>query len=111
MSAWKKKLRARSGADIERGGQHEQMITLALSKGRIFDESLPLLRARGIEVAEDPGEEPQADLRDQPARRAGGAVRATDVPTYVQYGGADLGVAGLESLLEHSDAGIYARST
>ena len=83
------------------------MITLALSKGRIFEETLPLLRAAGIEVTEDPDKSRKLIL---PTNREGlrvVLVRATDVPTYVQHGGADLGVAGLDTLLEHSDAGLY----
>jgi ATP phosphoribosyltransferase len=83
------------------------MITLALSKGRIFDESLPLLRAAGIEVAEDPEKSRKLILATNRPDVQVVLVRATDVPTYVQYGGADLGVAGLDSLLEHSDAGLY----
>jgi ATP phosphoribosyltransferase len=83
------------------------MITLALSKGRIFDETLPLLRAAGIEVTEDPEKSRKLILpTNQPEVRVV-LVRATDVPTYVQYGGADLGVAGLDTLLEHSEAGLY----
>ena len=83
------------------------MITLALSKGRIFDESLPLLRAAGIEVVEDPEKSRKLILATNRPGVQVVLVRATDVPTYVQYGGADLGVAGLDSLLEHSDAGLY----
>jgi ATP phosphoribosyltransferase len=83
------------------------MITLALSKGRIFEESLPLLRAAGIEVAEDPEKSRKLILATSRPDVQVVLVRATDVPTYVQYGGADLGVAGLDSLLEHSDAGLY----
>ena len=82
------------------------MITLALSKGRIFDETLPLLRAAGIEVAEDPQKSRKLIIgTSRPALRIV-IVRATDVPTYVQHGGADLGVAGLDVLLEHGD-GLY----
>ena len=67
------------------------MITLALSKGRIFEETVPLLKAAGIEVLDDPEKVPQAHPGHQPARCAPVVlVRATDVPTYVQYGGADL---------------------
>ena len=83
------------------------MITLALSKGRIFEETLPLLRVAGIEVTEDPHRSRKLIL---PTNRDGlrvVLVRATDVPTYVQHGGADLGVAGLDTLLEHSDDGLY----
>ena len=66
------------------------MITLALSKGRIFDDTLPLLRAAGIEVLDDPDKSRKLILAtNQPGLRVV-LVRATDVPTYVQYGGADL---------------------
>ncbi|HZF80552.1 MAG TPA: ATP phosphoribosyltransferase [Rubrivivax sp.] len=83
------------------------MITLALSKGRIFDDSLPLLRAAGIEVLEDPEKSRKLILAtSQPALRVV-LVRASDVPTYVQYGGADLGVAGLDVLLEHAQGFLY----
>ena len=77
------------------------MITLALSKGRIFDDSLPLLRAAGIEVLDDAEKSRKLILAtNQPELRVV-LVRATDVPTYVQHGGADLGVAGFDILLEH----------
>ena len=88
------------------------MITLALSKGRIFDETLPLLKAAGIEVLEDPEKSRKLILAtSQPEVRVI-IVRATDVPTYVQYGGADLGVTGLDTLIEHGadwggGAGLY----
>ena len=77
------------------------MITLALSKGRIFDDSLPLLRAAGIEVPEDPEQSRKLILATNQADVRVVLVRASDVPTYVQHGGADLGVAGLDVLLEH----------
>lgn len=83
------------------------MITLALSKGRIFEETLPLLRAAGIEVTEDPEKSRKLILPTNRNDLRVVLVRATDVPTYVQHGGADLGVAGLDTLLEHSDAGLY----
>lgn len=83
------------------------MITLALSKGRIFDETLPLLKAAGIEVTEDPERTRQLILPTTRADVRVVLVRATDVPTYVQYGGADLGVAGLDTLLEHGGTGLY----
>ena len=83
------------------------MITLALSKGRIFDETLPLLRAAGIEVTEDPEKSRKLILPTNRPDVQVVLVRASDVPTYVQYGGADLGVAGLDNLLEHSDEGLY----
>ena len=78
------------------------MLTLALSKGRIFDETLPLLAAAGIIVDEDPETSRKLILgTNQPDVRVV-LVRATDVPTYVQHGGADLGVAGKDILLEHA---------
>ncbi len=83
------------------------MITLALSKGRIFEETLPLLRAAGIEIAEDPEKSRKLIIGTSRADVRVVLVRATDVPTYVQYGGADIGVAGLDTLLEHGGAGLY----
>jgi ATP phosphoribosyltransferase len=83
------------------------MITLALSKGRILDDTLPLLAAAGIGV--DPAELASRKLivpTDDPALRLI-IVRASDVPTYVQYGAADLGVAGKDVLLEHGGEGLY----
>lgn len=83
------------------------MITLALSKGRIFDETLPMLAAAGIEVTEDPEKSRKLILAtNQPDVRVV-LVRASDVPTYVQWGGADLGVTGLDTLIEHGNAGLY----
>lgn len=83
------------------------MITLALSKGRIFEETLPLLAAAGIEVLEDPEKSRKLILpTNQPNVRVV-LVRATDVPTYVQYGGADMGVAGKDSLIEHGGQGLF----
>ncbi len=88
-------------------------LTLALSKGRIFNETLPLLKAAGIEVLEDPETSRKLILpTNQPEVRVV-LVRASDVPTYVQYGGADLGVTGLDTLIEHGAgwqggvAGLY----
>ena len=82
-------------------------VTLALSKGRIFDETLPLLQAAGIEVLEDPEKSRKLILPTNQADVRVVLVRATDVPTYVQYGGADLGVTGLDTLLEHGSQGLY----
>ena len=82
-------------------------LTLALSKGRIFDETLPLLRAAGIEVLEDPEKSRKLILAtNQPDVRVV-LVRASDVPTYVQYGGADLGVTGQDTLIEYGSQGLY----
>lgn len=83
------------------------MITLALSKGRIFDETLPMLAAAGIIVTEDPETSRKLILStNQPDVRVV-IVRASDVPTYVQWGGADLGVTGLDTMIEHGNAGLY----
>jgi ATP phosphoribosyltransferase len=82
------------------------MITLALSKGRIFDDSLPLLAAAGIEVLDDPEKSRKLILATNRPDLRVVLVRASDVPTYVQHGGADLGVAGLDVLLEQDD-GLY----
>jgi ATP phosphoribosyltransferase len=82
-------------------------ITLALSKGRIFDDSMPLLRAAGIDVLEDPEKSRKLILGTSRADVRVVLVRASDVPTYVQYGGADLGVAGHDILLEHGGQGLY----
>ena len=77
-------------------------ITLALSKGRIFDETLPLLKAAGIEVAEDPEKSRKLIIgTNRPDVRLI-IVRASDVPTYVEYGAADLGIAGKDVLIEHA---------
>ena len=81
------------------------MITLALSKGRIFDDSLPLLRAAGVEVLEDPEKSRKLILATSRPDVRVVLVRASDVPTYVQRGGADLGVAGLDVLLEEAQGG------
>jgi ATP phosphoribosyltransferase len=83
------------------------MITLALSKGRIFDETLPLLKAAGIEVSEDPEKSRKLIIGTNRADVRLVLVRATDVPTYVQHGGADLGVVGKDTLLEHGGQGLF----
>jgi len=84
-----------------------QQITLALSKGRIFEETLPLLAAAGIQVLEDPEKSRKLILPTSRPDVRVVLVRATDVPTYVQYGGADLGVAGKDSLIEHGGQGLF----
>ncbi len=83
------------------------MITLALSKGRIFDETLPLLKAAGIAVLEDPEKSRKLIIGTNRADVRVVLVRATDVPTYVQYGGADIGVTGKDTLIEHGGQGLY----
>ena len=83
------------------------MITLALPKGRIFDEILPLLDAAGVRVAEDPEKTRKLIIGTSRADVRLVIVRASDVPTYVQYGGADVGVVGKDTLLEHGGEGLY----
>ena len=83
------------------------MITIALSKGRIFEETTPLLAAAGIRPLEDPEGSRKLILpTNRPDVRLI-IVRATDVPTYVQYGAADLGIAGKDVLDEHGGEGLY----
>jgi len=82
-------------------------ITIALSKGRIFEETVPLLAAAGIEVTEDVEKSRKLIFdTNRPDVRVV-LVRASDVPVYVQYGGADLGVSGSDSLIEHGGQGLY----
>ena len=82
-------------------------ITIALSKGRIFEETTPLLKAAGIVPLEDPESSRKLIIgTNRPDVRLI-IVRATDVPTYVQHGGADMGVAGKDVLIEHGGAGLY----
>jgi len=83
------------------------MITLALSKGRIFDETLPLLEAAGIRIDEDPEKSRKLIIGTCRDDVRVVLVRASDVPTYVQFGGADLGVAGKDVLIEHGGEGLY----
>jgi ATP phosphoribosyltransferase len=83
------------------------MLTLALSKGRIFDETLPMLERAGISISEDPEQSRKLILPTQHPDIRVVLVRASDVPTYVQHGGADFGVAGKDILLEHGGDGLY----
>jgi ATP phosphoribosyltransferase len=82
-------------------------LTFALSKGRIFDETLPLLARAGIEVLDDPETSRKLILATNRPDLRVVLVRASDVPTYVQYGGADLGVAGADVLMEAPGDGLY----
>ncbi len=84
------------------------MITIALSKGRIFEETLPMLSAAGIVPAEDPSQSRKLIIGTNRTDVRLIIVRASDVPTYVQYGAADLGVAGRDVLEEHGGQGLYA---
>ena len=83
------------------------IITIALSKGRIYDDTLPLLAQAGLVPAIDPERSRKLIIpTNRPDVRLV-IVRATDVPTYVQFGGADLGVAGKDVLDEHGGSGLY----
>ncbi|MBA2351615.1 MAG: ATP phosphoribosyltransferase [Burkholderiales bacterium] len=82
-------------------------LTIALSKGRIFDETLPILEAAGIIVTEDAETSRKLILPTSRGDMRVIIVRASDVPTYVRYGAADLGVAGRDVLAEQGDAGLY----
>lgn len=83
------------------------MITLALSKGRIFDETLPLLDQAGVRPLENPETSRKLIIGTTRADVRLIIVRASDTPTYVQYGAADIGIAGKDVLLEHGGAGLY----
>lgn len=83
------------------------MITIALSKGRIFEETAPLLAAAGIRSLEEPESSRKLILPTNRDDVRLIIVRATDVPTYVQYGAADLGIAGKDVLDEHGSDGLY----
>lgn len=85
----------------------KQSLTLALSKGRIFDETLSLLEAAGVTVSDDPEMSRKLILPTSDPLIRVVIVRASDVPTYVQYGAADFGVAGKDVLLEHGGEGLY----
>ena len=82
-------------------------ITIALSKGRIFEDTAPLLKAAGITALDDPESSRKLILSTNRANVRLIIVRASDVPTYVQYGAADLGIAGKDVLQEHGGAGLY----
>ena len=84
-----------------------QQLTMALSKGRIFEETIPLLEAAGIMVTEDPETSRKLILPTSDPQVRVIIVRASDVPTYVQYGAADFGVAGKDVLVEHGGEGLY----
>ncbi len=84
-----------------------ETLTIALSKGRIFKETLPLLAAAGIRPAEDPATSRKLILATNQPQVKLVVVRATDVPTYVEHGAADLGVAGKDVLMEHEGDNLY----
>ena len=85
-------------------------LTMALSKGRIFEETLPLLAAAGVQVSEDPEKSRKLIIETSNPNLRLIIVRASDVPTYVEYGAADLGIAGKDVLIEHAAShpgGLY----
>ena len=85
----------------------DKQVTLALSKGRIFEETLPLLAAAGIVPSENPESSRKLIIgTNRPDVRLI-IVRASDVPTYVQHGAADIGIAGKDVLVEHGGDGLY----
>ena len=85
----------------------ENTLTIALSKGRIFEETLPLLASAGIIPAEAPEKSRKLIIGTNHENIRLVIVRATDVPTYVQYGAADFGIAGKDVLIEHGGSGLY----
>lgn len=85
----------------------DNSLTIALSKGRIFEETLPLLAAAGIVPAEAPEQSRKLIIETNHHEIRLVIVRASDVPTYVQYGAADFGIAGKDVLIEHGGEGLY----
>lgn len=83
------------------------MLKIALSKGRIFKETLPLLAQAGIEPIDNPDTSRKLILDTNQDEVKLVIIRATDVPTYVEYGAADVGIAGKDVLLEHGGEGLY----
>lgn len=97
----------RIAARPRRGPACVPALTLALSKGRILDETLPLFAQAGVVPAEDPESSRKLILPTSSPDVQFVIVRASDVPTYVQYGAADAGIAGKDVLLEHGGEGLY----
>jgi len=83
------------------------VLTIALPKGRLLDETLPLLRQAGVVPGEDPETSRKLIIATSRPDVRLMVVRASDVPTYVQYGAADAGIAGKDVLLEHGGEGLY----
>lgn len=86
-----------------------QQLTIALAKGRILDDTLPLLARAGIEPVDDLSTSRKLVFSTNQENIKLVLIRSADVPTYVQYGAADLGVAGKDVLLEHGGEGLYER--
>jgi len=85
----------------------KQQLTIALSKGRILEETLPLLEAADIKPAENIFKSRKLIFDTNHDNIKLVVIRATDVPTYVEYGGADMGIAGKDVLMEHGGEGLY----
>ncbi len=83
------------------------MLTIAVSKGRIYDDALPLLEQAGIIPVDDPQKSRKLILNTTRDDVRLIIIRATDVPTFVEYGAADLGIAGKDVLLEHGADSLY----
>ncbi|MDP3332541.1 MAG: ATP phosphoribosyltransferase, partial [Methylococcaceae bacterium] len=83
------------------------MLTIAVSKGRIYEEALPLLKEAGITPLDDPEKSRKLILQTTRDDVQLVIIRATDVPTFVEYGAADLGIAGKDVLLEHGAESLY----
>ncbi len=86
-----------------------EQLTIALAKGRILDETLPLLARAGIEPADDLQKSRKLVFATNHDDISLVLIRSADVPTYVQYGAADLGIAGKDVLAEHGGEGLYER--
>jgi ATP phosphoribosyltransferase len=83
------------------------MLTIAVSKGRIYDEALPFLEEAGITPTDDPEKSRKLILATTRDDVQLVIIRATDVPTFVEYGAADMGIAGKDILLEHGAESLY----
>ncbi|OAI28755.1 MULTISPECIES: ATP phosphoribosyltransferase [Methylomonas] len=83
------------------------MLTIAVSKGRIYEEALPFLEQAGITPTDDPDKSRKLILQTTRSDVQLVIIRATDVPTFVEYGAADLGIAGKDVLLEHGAESLY----
>src|SRR5690606_7373107 len=82
-------------------------LTIALTKGRILDETLPLLKAAGIEPLEDMEKSRKLVFPTTRDDVRFLLLRGADVPTYVQFGAADMGISGKDTLMENGAAGLY----
>ena len=83
------------------------MLTIAVSKGRIYQEALPFLEQAGIKPIDDPEKSRKLILQTSRSDVQLVIIRATDVPTFVEYGAADLGIAGKDVLMEHGAESLY----